>query len=302
MSYRIKPHKSASKQVRRVARERLEKARNALLLPAEERAHGIHQARKRIKEVRGLARLVRKPLGGMFAQENRRLRDINRKLSAMRDAGALIETWDALARIAPELFASKEKLAVRKRLVVRGQDGGQTVEESHRILSEVLDDLAEAENAVACWPVTGKDFELFANGLKKSLGDGRKALEAACGCVSDERLHDWRKRVKDHWYHTRLLQAAWPAAFKVRASMLKELSELLGQDHDLAMLQMALEGEPALFGTARHREELAAIADERRIWLQRQAFKLGKRLYAEAPAALVRRWERYWAIARAELR
>ena len=26
----------------------------------------------------------------------------------------------------------------------------------------------------------------------------------------DRQFHDWRKRVKDHWYHCRLLKYLWP--------------------------------------------------------------------------------------------
>lgn len=300
MAYRIKPHKSASKQVRRVALERLNKARKALMLPPEDRAHGIHQARKRLKEVRALVRLVREPLGDTFKEENQRFRDINRKLSAMRDAGALIEIWDVLVEAEPERFATQEKREVRKRLVIRGQDGGHTVEESHQILSEVIGDLTQAEEAIKAWPVKGKTFALFSSGLKRTTADGRKTLEVACGSVSDDRLHDWRKRVKDHWYHTRLLKSAWPAALNARTKMLKDLADQLGQDHDLSMLQTMLQEEPTLFGSAEQREELLAIAGKRRDCLQHSAFKLGQRLYAESPAALRKRWGRYWQLARAE--
>ncbi len=302
MAFRIKPHKSAAKEVRRAALKQLTKARVALLLPPEQRAFGIHEARKRIKEVRALVRLVRKPLGDTFVPENRRLRDINRKLSAMRDASALIETWDALALGAPALFATRSMQNVRKRLLIRAQDGKRTVGEAYQVLSEVEADVSAIEQAVATWPLSGKRFELFASGLQKSFADGRRSFAVADGAVTDDHLHDWRKRVKDHWYHTRLLGAAWPAAFKVRASMLKDLSELLGQDHDLFMLETLLDIEPALFGTARQRHLLAEIVGRRRAQLQRKAFSLGGRLYAESPAALRKRWQRCWRLVRREKR
>ncbi len=300
MAYRIKPHKSASKQVRDVALERLHKARKSLLLPLEERARGIHQARKRLKEVRALVRLVREPLGKAFKREDRRLRDINRKLSGMRDAGALIEIWDVLAAAEPERFATQEKREVRERLVIRGQDGGETVEAAHLIISEVIEGLAQAEDAVRTWPLTGKAFALVAKGLADTAADGRKTLHAACGDVSDERLHDWRKRVKDHWYHTRLLTSAWPAALEVRTALLEDLADLLGQDHDLSILQALLNEEPTLFGSASQHDELLTIVGQRRDHLQREAFRLGQRLYAESPAALCKRWGRYWELARKE--
>ncbi|MBL4610865.1 MAG: CHAD domain-containing protein [Pseudomonadaceae bacterium] len=300
MAFRIKPHKSATKEVRRIALERLLKAQQALLLPSQERARGIHQARKRIKEARALVRLVRTPMGKHYRQENRRLRDINRRLSAMRDAGALVETWDALAGLAPEQFATAQRQAVRKKLVLRSQDGGLTVEESHRLLGEALVELAEAEETVGSWPLQGKGFSLLRRGLARSFDDGRSALAAAEQAATDERLHDWRKQVKDHWYHTLLLRAVWPEAFKARARLLKELSELLGQDQDLALLQDLLKAEPGLFGTAGQRTELTSVVEQRRGWLQQRAFSLGKRIYAEGASPLCERWSLYWRIARRE--
>lgn len=302
MAFRIKPHKPLTRDIRRVALERLQKAQTALLLPAEERVRGIHQARKRIKETRALLRLVRKPLGKHYKRENRRLRDINRRLSDMRDAGALVEAWDALTGWAPELFAVQDKQAVRKQLVLRSQDGGHTVEESHRLLSEALAELAEAQERVTAWPLQGNGFSLLRQGLARSFDDGRTALAAAEQSATDERLHDWRKQVKDHWYHTLLFRAAWPEAFKARARLLRELSELLGQDQDLALLQDLLATEPSWFGNDSQRTDILAAAGQRREWLQKHAFRLGRRIYAEGAAPLCKRWSRYWDIARVELR
>ena len=47
--------------------------------------------------------------------------------------------------------------------------------------------------------------------------------------ATPEIFHDWRKRVKDHWYHSRLLQGFWPAGIRPHRKAVKELSELLGR-------------------------------------------------------------------------
>jgi CHAD domain-containing protein len=298
MGFKIKPHKAAAKEVRRAALERLGKAREALLLVPEQQTTGIHEARKRIKEVRALLRLVRTPIGQAFAQENRRFRDINRKLSVMRDAGALLETWDSLASENSALFARRSMRNVRTRLDSLGQggapSGGVTLEEAHRVLKEVLADVEMAEESVRAWRLPGKRFALVSSGLQRTFADGRRALGVAANAATDDHLHDWRKRVKDHWHHTRLLSMAWPAAFKVRAAMFKDLSQLLGQDHDLSMLQALLAQSPAIFGAAVQRRELGELVAGRRGCLQQRAFRLGSRLYAESPGALRKRWRRCW--------
>ena len=52
---------------RKAALQRIDKAIQALTVEADERAEGVHQARKRFKELRALLRLVREPLGARFS-------------------------------------------------------------------------------------------------------------------------------------------------------------------------------------------------------------------------------------------
>ena len=49
-------------------------------------------------------------------------------------------------------------------------------------------------------------------------------------------MHEWRKRVKDLWYHCLLLQDAWKPVMSALADEAHELSDRLGDDHDLAVL------------------------------------------------------------------
>ena len=47
MAYRIRPTRNAAKEVRKAALQRIDKAIQALTVEADERAEGVHQARKR---------------------------------------------------------------------------------------------------------------------------------------------------------------------------------------------------------------------------------------------------------------
>ena len=50
-------------------------------------------------------------------------------------------------------------------------------------------------------------------------------------------LHDWRKRVKDHWYHVRLLAGLWPDVMTSFEWTLKDLETKLGDHHNLEVLK-----------------------------------------------------------------
>ncbi len=106
-----------------------------------------------------------------------------------------------------------------------------------------------------------------------------------------EELHEWRKRVKDLWYHHTLLRPLWPPVMLAVGDEAHELSEQLGVDHDLAVL---------LDWARRHSHaspELAAAVDGRRAVLQADALALGRRLYADKPSAFTARIEAWWEAA-----
>lgn len=299
MAYRIRPRCNVAKEVRSAALDRIGEAQRALKLPAAQRAEGVHQARKRFKELRALLRLVREPLGASFQHENRCVRDLGRTLAELREATAMLESWDALAKTQRSFFKGDALQQVRQRLAQRAEPAaeGGTLEAD---IEQALSELPELAVRVSDWPLEGKGFALLKGGLERSYREGRRDLARAQHAPDAENLHEWRKRVKDQWYHSQLLAPCWPQDFKRRCRHLKRLADDLGDDHDLAMMGQLLADEPVLFGDEATRERLATLIEERRAELQAAAFASGQRLYAESPKALVKRVEAYWRIARAE--
>ena len=293
MSYKLRPQDPAA-EVRKVARQGIDKAIEALNVPAEERGEGVHQARKRFKELRALLRLVRKPLGAEFQRENHRLRDLGRALAESRDATAMLESWDALAKRFPDLFNEADFKQARRRLQARAKQAESGATDLDARIGKVIDELKSARSCIDTWPLQAKGFDLLAGGVKRTYADGCAELAKVRHDLSDEQLHQWRKRVKDHWYQTRLLAPSWPKLMQLRSDSLKELADLLGDDHDLAVMTELMQAQPELFGDAALQERLGTAIAERRSELQSAALKLGDELYLEAPKELVARWQRYW--------
>ena len=78
------------------------------------------------------------------------------------------------------------------------------------------------------------------------------------------------------------------------------LADLLGDDHDLAVLRstlVELDGQ-----IPRDLDPVLGLIEHRRAQLQTEAMFLGERLYAEKPKAFVRRLRRYWRAWRNETR
>src|SRR6185437_13892719 len=74
-------------------------------------------------------------------------------------------------------------------------------------------------------------------GLRQSYRGGRKALAKAFASGSAEDFHEWRKALQHHWRHMQLLTPCWPSELSARVEISRSLSQILGDDHDIAMLQ-----------------------------------------------------------------
>ena len=128
-------------------------------------------------------------------------------------------------------------------------------------------------------------------GIDRSYRRGRKGYASA---DATEELHEWRKRAKDLWYHHRLIKGAYPRVVGAYAKDAHELSDLLGDDHDLAVLRVAIVHQDPPAATAPvDLDPVVDLIDERRDELQAQARSLARRVYAENPKAFARRTRKY---------
>src|SRR6266516_4013585 len=74
--YRLKGDETIADGVRRVATAQLDDALENLRDPSRDRGEAVHEARKDLKKVRAILRLVRDRVGDdLYKVENRRLRD-----------------------------------------------------------------------------------------------------------------------------------------------------------------------------------------------------------------------------------
>lgn len=289
-TYRLKRKESPEEGLRRVARGRLEQAvtrlRDEQAVPAE----AVHGARKDLKKLRSTLRLVRPALGKkLYRRENRRYRDAARSLSDVRDAQVRAQTVDALA----ERFADEPPAGGWSALKAQLAHGATEPEGDLGSLREqAATAIAPGAVEIGDWPLGDDGFELLRPGLERAYARGRLALVEARDEPTDESLHEFRKRSKDLWYHLRLLRNGRKALLGTAADEAHELSDRLGDDHDLALLADSHEGADPI--TDQQRAHLARLISRRRGELQADAFALGERLYAEKPRRFAKRIEGYW--------
>ena len=296
MAYRLLPDEDVGDGVARIAAEELDDAIGQLREQLDDDpVKAIHSARKALKKERALLRLVRGAVyPDVYDHENQVLRDAGRRLSGTRDAQVALQTLDKLreqyaGRLSAATFDALER-ALRLRTPRTGP--GSAV---RAVAAAVATDLEASRDRLLRWTGHAISWKQLERGLDRTYKRGREALAAAQDDRDDEHLHEWRKRVKDLWYHQRVLQPIWPALMEAQADQLGDLGELLGDDQDLANLRRTLTTEDSLTSTvADDLDPLVELVDLRRAQLVEQALQLGQRVYAETPQAYRDRHQSYY--------
>jgi CHAD domain-containing protein len=297
MKYTIQSDEPVSEGIKRIVDGKVERAVDHVDDGEMGRHETVHEVRKRCKEVRAALRLVRGVLP-TYSEENAHYRDTARRLSDIRDAQALVETFDdhVVPAVEERDAMDEDALAdVRETLTDRRESMAREMDLDGR-LRTVRGELVAGRERVPDLPVATEGFDAVAAGLRKSYKRGRNRMTEAYEDPDTERFHEWRKRVKYHRYHSRLLRSAWPGPMKARRGELKELSDLIGDEHDLAVFLQTMD-EEELFAEAT-RETLEGVITARRSELRRAGRPLGERLFAEEPDRLVARIRAYWTATR----
>jgi hypothetical protein len=113
--------------------------------------------------------------------------------------------------------------------------------EDAAVLDATRADLGDARTRSAGWTFARDSFGGLRPGLERIYSRGRKAMRRAETDPSDEHMHEWGKRAKDLWHAVQIVRPASPKRLKLLAQRAHELSDLLGDDHDLAVLRREIE-------------------------------------------------------------
>lgn len=277
MAFRLTPHEPIPDGLRRIVREQFERSVALLEGPLEQRQYAVHETRKSFKRLRSLLRMLRQDMPTVFTVENARIRDMSGLLSPYRDADAMLETLDKLHQVAPDLLDDKmyapahQALAKSRDERLNSGDGYPPV--AQQVVASLNQSLVDLEQ----WPMP-QNLDHMTAVLRQTYKRARKAAGKARKSMHIEDFHSWRKRVKDLQFQTQVLQdtaAGLPRKFGVS---LKTLAELLGNHHDLSILDELLDS-PEIFPDREHAKEVQALVARHFEDLQQQAQNIGTDLF-----------------------
>src|SRR3981081_2460935 len=115
MSLALRPTRPIKREIRLLARKEL--ARAAECLDSDSNVSTVHTARKRVKKARSLLQLIRQNKSRRLREDEKRLRAVGRAISPLRDAAAILDTFDHLRRRHATQLPEHTYAIIRRELV-----------------------------------------------------------------------------------------------------------------------------------------------------------------------------------------
>jgi CHAD domain-containing protein len=294
MPFQLKRKEAIGTGIKRTVRRQIEKALAHL------RARGdpdetVLEVRKCFKRVRAALRLVRDDLvDTVYRRENFLFRDAARPLTEARDAVVLVETLDNLSRHSAGQSKPSEFRQVRTLLAANRKAVTRRVLTGQKAFATVVEVIEPVLSRLEDWTIRQEGWSAVSGGVQRLYEAGHRALSASCTEPSVENFHEWRKQAKYLWHGLKLLKPAWTGDEKELGDRVHNLTRLLGENHDLAVLRQMLGGDPLAYGRHGVLENLFSLIKRRRENLEQQAFVLGRSIYSDTPTVFTKRMRRSW--------
>jgi len=292
VGFRLKSDQAIAAEVRRIVLQQLDRATaelNAIGDPESDEA--IHDARRRVKKIRAVIRLVKPVLAKSRRPVDAELKNVSKLLAPVADGQGVIDTLNELAVRYHKTLPRQTVAALRHDLLERERRIDARAA-SERVLERAIRTLKAHRPVIEGWQLKVDGFEAIENGLKDSVRRARDAMIATLIDPSPERHHAWRHHVKNHWFHVRLLEGRCDNRLIGYQRRLEALDGVLGEYHNLVMLREVLVADTRLPGKEAAR--CLRVVSRYQHTLRRHAQVLGARVYGEKPRRFVRRVKRLW--------
>jgi CHAD domain len=247
VTFRFRPTRVFSREVSRIALEELHRAMAVLSNEAECINRRIHESRRSFKRLRALCRLAEPADPAFFKDARSQFSVIARSLAAMRDAQAHVE---CCKKMEPWILSDDVAMAFQQleQALVARRDAAVQADLPQEI-DTIVKTCQEQKAAFEKWNLPAK--------AKSTSGTIRKAwhraiVRAVTACknsaagTDENAIHDLRKASQNHLQQMILLADLWPSMFAMRMERVRELTALLGEEHDIYILRTVLGSEPDL--------------------------------------------------------
>ena len=284
----------------RVVAEQFQVALSIAETPPENQPIAVHSTRKALKRLRAMLRLVRDTISlDCYHTDNQVLKLIAAELGAVRDTWVMADVLDRLLPHDPVSQPAVGKLVAR--LEERYRAESLALLENEAQMAAIVEQLDHVRERSKRWSIRAGESDVplpheFASiepGLQRVYKRGRRGMRIVADSPTDTLLHVWRKRAKYLRHQVEALNVLDPITMMRYELELEQLTDLLGDDHDLAVLLARFSNDPALIEDIDLDPVLSAIG-RRRHDLQCKAIDLGRTFFADPSTDFIAYVERVW--------
>jgi len=291
MAFRIRPDESVSHGLRRLAAKSLKTARDQLRSKTPPRDAAIHEARKTVKKVRAIVLAIEADHGRATADAWKRLRRINRVLSPLRDADAMLATLGKLKSRNSRLFSEHTFARVRRELLLKKRKALDAVD--RRRWKKLARELDALRTSTKRWRLVHDGFRALTPALRKTHRRGRRALARASESQDAGDFHEWRKQMKALWYLLRLLENGGGIISRYGGA-LDRAETWLGDEHNVVVLCAELSKDASVCAGPLDVARLSHAANRYQCELRGKAIASARCVYRHKSRAYVRAMKRTW--------
>lgn len=262
---------------------------------AGSRVHiSIHEARKNIKKIRAILRLVRHEMGEeLYHELNTFYRDSGQQVAQLRDDTSIIELLENAKK---RIKSVDLQFAIQKSVRLTKKKREVEFIDFHKNKTDIQLSKAFAEKVtVLCrLEIYGNPEIFILKSVNKIYINTIKRMKQAEAVGTNEAYHNWRKQVKYLMFQMMLLQNAWPNFFKAYISELNELQKLLGNLHDLDILNSLIVEGNVLALNKNQKGVLLKYIYPHRANFKKQVRLYGNLLFAENSMSFSKRLLGIW--------
>lgn len=267
----------------------------ARLMVARSRVHlSVHEARKNVKKIRAVLRLVRYEIGNdQYRELNTFYQGIGQQVAILRDETSLIELLENFRlRVNSGAMEKVIRKSIKQTVKKRKKEFDDFYKKKNHQM--IHDQLSERFNGIRKLEITGDPNLFIIKSIGKIYSDCLTAMNKTKKDTSDATYHNWRKQVKYLMYNMMILKNAWPSFFETYIAELDELQKALGNLHDLNLFN-GLVVEADLFSLDKKQKDLMLrFIYPRRKALKLQIHQISDRLFSEDKTSFSKRIYGIW--------
>lgn len=240
----------------------------------------VHELRKSIKRIRALFRFL-KPLisESDFHQIDGKLAKTGRSLTRERESTVNIDTFTKLNKAMGNDFSEQSREVVLHGLISQRNEAysvwinglNKTIANHQFTMSRIYD---EIQNLT----VIESSAEIELKALENSYNRAIRYYNESLLSLQTETIHKWRKQLKRLLFQLKFGFSEHSPEIRTKIKLLDKLTDVLGKDHDLALLERKVKHSFKSELPKTELEYFISVVDRERSELQKKAFGMGKEL------------------------